>query len=106
MHRRRRPIDQNGQKIDLDLLAELEQEEPLSIAEELDKAAERVRRVGAAIARDNARDQNVHIAALQQMSISELIKTAEDEKVPDVSPPRTAPIGMAANSRPRASPSP
>jgi transcription termination factor Rho len=85
MYRRRRLADHIDQHLDPDLLAELEQEEPLSIAEELDKAAERVRRAGAAIARENARDQNVHIAALQQMSMPELIETAENENVTDVS---------------------
>lgn len=30
----------------------------------------------------------------------------EREKVPDISPPTTAPMGIAANSRPRARPSP
>src|SRR4051812_25529328 len=47
MHRRMRPTDGNGGngevKIDRELLAELDREEPLSLAEELDKAAERVR---------------------------------------------------------------
>jgi transcription termination factor Rho len=78
--------DRNGNTIiDRELLAELEREEPLSLAEELDKAAERVRRVGAAIARDDAVDRNVHIAELQRMTMAELIATAELEKVPEVS---------------------
>jgi transcription termination factor Rho len=70
--------------IDRELLAELEREEPLSLAEELDKAAERVRRVGAAIARDDAVDRNVHIAELQRMTMAELIATAEAEQVAEV----------------------
>jgi transcription termination factor Rho len=85
MHRSRRQQGDNGQRIDPELLAQLEREEPLSIAEELDKAAERVRRVGAAIAKDNARDSNIHIAALQQMSMPELIETAGRENVAEVS---------------------
>ncbi len=88
LHRRARPVGNNGNgdaKIDRELLAELDREEPLSLAEELDKAAERVRRVGAAIAKDDARDRNVHIAELQRMSMPELIHTAEVENVPDIS---------------------
>src|SRR5262245_15284745 len=77
--------DRNGdQPIDRELLAELEREEPLSLAEELDKAAERVRRVGAAIARDDAQDRNVHIAELQRLSMPELIETAEAEQIPEI----------------------
>ena len=85
MHRRMRPSDGNGDvKIDRELLAELDREEPLSLAEELDKAAERVRRVGAAIAKDDAQDRNVHIAELQRMSMQELIDTAEAEQIPEI----------------------
>ena len=47
---RRRPFD-GPEGIDRQRLAELESEEPLSFAEELDKAAERVRRVGTQIER-------------------------------------------------------
>jgi transcription termination factor Rho len=83
---RRDGADRNGNtNIDRELLAELEREEPLSLAEELDKAAERVRRVGAAIARDDAVDRNIHIAELQRMTMQELIATAEAEQVPEVS---------------------
>ncbi len=46
-YRRKRQSPSNGHHIDPELLAKLDREEPLSIAEELDKAAERVRRVGA-----------------------------------------------------------
>jgi transcription termination factor Rho len=85
MHRRD-GAERNGNTIiDRELLAELEREEPLSLAEELDKAAERVRRVGAAIARDDAVDRNIHIAELQRMTMAELIATAEAEQVPEVS---------------------
>ena len=66
-------------------MAELDREEPLSLAEELDKAAERVRRIGAAIAKDDARDRNIHIAELQRMSMPELIRTAEAENVSEIS---------------------
>ena len=88
LHRRARPAGTNGNgeaKIDQELLAELDREEPLSLAEELDKAAERVRRIGAAIAKDDARDRNIHIAELQRMSMPELIQTAEAENVPEIS---------------------
>jgi transcription termination factor Rho len=86
MHRRRAPAERDGETvIDRELLAELEREEPLSLAEELDKAAERVRRIGAAIAKDDAQDRNIHIAELQRMSVQELIATAEAEQIPDVS---------------------
>ena len=76
--------------IDRELLAELDREEPLSLAEELDKAAERVRRVGAAIARDDARDRNVHIAELQRMTMPELIAAAEREKLTEDHRPEEA----------------
>src|SRR5262245_15513168 len=76
--------DGNGPTIDRELLAELEREEPLSLAEELDKAAERVRRVGAAIARDDAQDRNIHIAELQRMSMPELMEAAEKEKLVEI----------------------
>ncbi|HEX6963480.1 MAG TPA: Rho termination factor N-terminal domain-containing protein [Lacipirellula sp.] len=66
-------------------LYELEQEEPLSFAEELDKAAERVRRVGTAIERTDKPDPNVHIAALQKMSMPELIEVAEQENIEEAS---------------------
>jgi transcription termination factor Rho len=86
MHRRSRPAGRDGEvAIDRQLLAELEREEPLSLAEELDKAAERVRRVGAAIAKDDAQDRNIHIAELQRMSVQELIAAAEAEQIPEVS---------------------
>ncbi len=85
MHRRRPPNENGEVIIDRELLAELDREEPLSLAEELDKAAERVRRIGAAIAKDDARDRNIHIAELQRMSMPELISTAEAENVPEIS---------------------
>src|SRR5262245_65589127 len=84
MHRRKAPGENGDVKIDRELLAELDREEPLSLAEELDKAAERVRRVGAAIAKDDAQDRNVHIAELQRMSMQELIDTAEAEQIPEI----------------------
>ena len=67
------------QQADDQRLAELEREEPLSIAEELDKAAERVRRVGKNIERTDQPDPNIHIAALQRMEMSELIEVANSE---------------------------
>ena len=77
--------ERNGDTIiDRELLAELEREEPLSLAEELDKAAERVRRIGAAIAHDDAHDRNIHIAELQRMTMPELIATAEQEKLTEI----------------------
>jgi transcription termination factor Rho len=69
--------------IDPQLLSKLEREEPLSIAEELEKAAERVRRAGDSLATADNLDSNVYVAELQQMSMPELIATAEREQVPD-----------------------
>ena len=83
-HRRNRPNQNGDVTIDRELLAELDREEPLSLAEELDKAAERVRRIGAAIAKDDARDRNIHIAELQRMTVPQLIATAEAENIPEV----------------------
>jgi len=80
-YRQRRPLESNGTHIDRETLAELEREEPLSIAEELDKAAERVRRVGKSIERTDKPDANMHIAALQRMPMPELIEVAEAEGV-------------------------
>lgn len=79
---RRESIPSN---IDTKLLADLEREEPLSIAEELDKAAERVRRVGKKIEQTDKPDNNVHIAALQKMSMPELMKVAEEENIEEAS---------------------
>jgi transcription termination factor Rho len=67
--------------IDAELLRQLEREEPLSIAEELDKAAERVRRSGAAIVKSGEPDSNVHVAELQRCSMPELVEIATDEGV-------------------------
>ena len=85
LHRRTRPSNGNGDiQIDRELLAELDREEPLSLAEELDKAAERVRRIGAAIAKDDVHDRNIHIAELQRMTMPELMETAEAENIPEI----------------------
>ncbi|QDV73604.1 transcription termination factor Rho [Botrimarina mediterranea] len=70
-----------SEQIDKELLRQLDNEEPLSIAEELDKAAERVRRSGGAIAKATEPDQNIHIAELQQLSTQELLEIAESEGV-------------------------
>lgn len=70
-----------SEQIDKELLRQLDREEPLSIAEELDKAAERVRRSGNAIAKATEPDQNVHIADLQQRPTQELMEIAEQEGV-------------------------
>ena len=83
--RQRRPFDDGADPIDRQRLAELEQEEPLSFAEELDKAAERVRRVGSSIERTDKPDPNIHIAALQRMSMPELIEVAEEENIEEAS---------------------
>ncbi len=78
----RRPFSRSSSvEQDNPRLLELEREEPLSIAEELDKAAERVRRVGKTIERTDKPDQNIHIAALQQMPMPELIDIADAEGV-------------------------
>jgi transcription termination factor Rho len=79
----RRPMRHGApsEQIDQELLRQLDNEEPLSIAEELDKAAERVRRSGGAIAKATEPDQNIHIAELQQLSTQELLEIAESEGV-------------------------
>ena len=78
----RRPFNRSSSvENDNPRLLELEREEPLSIAEELDKAAERVRRVGKSIERTDKPDPNVHIAALQKMQMPELIEIADTEGV-------------------------
>ena len=78
--RGRKPNDFSSiQQADNQRLAELDREEPLSIAEELDKAAERVRRVGKTIERTDKPDANIHIAALQRMEMPELIEVAAEE---------------------------
>ncbi|TWT89628.1 hypothetical protein Mal64_00050 [Pseudobythopirellula maris] len=82
-HRRRPPAD--SQYIDQELLLRLDREEPLSVAEELDKAAERVRRSGHAIAKAKEPDSNIHIAALQQLTTAELMDVAKDEGVEGIS---------------------
>jgi len=86
-HTRRRhsPNDPSADGIDQKRLAELDREEPLSIAEELDKAAERVRRAGKTIERTDKPDSNIHIAALQRMEMPELIETATAEGVEESS---------------------
>jgi transcription termination factor Rho len=83
LRRPRAETPDNSQYIDQDLLRRLDREEPLSIAEELDKAAERVRRGGAAIANatEDQLDQNIHVADLQKRSTQELIEIAEEEGV-------------------------
>ncbi|MAT69350.1 MAG: transcription termination factor Rho [Planctomycetaceae bacterium] len=78
---RRRHYSSAPEGIDPQTLANLEREEPLSFAEELDKAAERVRRIGKTIERTDKPDNNVHIAALQRMSMPELIEVAEQEQI-------------------------
>ena len=70
--------------IDHELLRRYDQEEPLSIAEELDKAAERVRRTGPAIAKAKEPDSNVYIAELQQLNSAELLEIAENEGIEEV----------------------
>ena len=84
-HRRMRPPHGDNTQIDRELLAQLDNEEPLSIAEELDKAAERVRRVGAALGKADQLDGNIHIAELQRMEMPALIEKAEQEGLIDVS---------------------
>ena len=70
-----------SEHIDQELLRRLDREEPLSIAEELEKAAERVRRGGAAIAKATEPDSNIHIAELQALSSAELLDIAEAEGI-------------------------
>ncbi|MEO1497124.1 MAG: transcription termination factor Rho [Planctomycetota bacterium] len=71
--------------VDDELLRRLDREEPLSIAEEIDKAAERVRRSGSQIAKAKEPDSNVHIAELQALSSADLLEIAESEGVEEAS---------------------
>jgi transcription termination factor Rho len=80
-----RPSHSDGPPIDRELLARLDSEEPLSIAEELDKAAERARRVGASLTKADQLDGNIHIAELQRMGVPELVELAEREGLTEVS---------------------
>ena len=85
-NRGRRPFSRSSSvESDNPRLLELEREEPLSIAEELDKAAERVRRVGKTIERTDKPDPNIHIAALQRLPMPELIEIADTEGVEEAS---------------------
>ncbi|MGI9457486.1 MAG: transcription termination factor Rho [Aeoliella sp.] len=81
--RKKRSAPPNAHHIDPELLRQLDREEPLTIVEEMDRAAERVRRSGASIAKADTLDSNVYVAELQQMSMPELIETAEREQVTD-----------------------
>ncbi|MEM6799599.1 MAG: transcription termination factor Rho [Planctomycetota bacterium] len=79
--RRRREGQPNPPHIDPELLRQLDREEPLSLAEELDKAAERVRRAGPAMGKSKQLDSNIHIAELQQLTMPELMEIAEAEGI-------------------------
>ncbi len=86
LQRRRPPgAADSSQYIDQELLRRLDREEPLSLAEELDKAAERIRRSGAQIVKSNDLDDNIHIADLQKRPMAELMAIAEQEGVEDCS---------------------
>ena len=79
--RRRNDGPINPPHIDAELLRQLDREEPLSMAEELDKAAERVRRAGPALGKAKQLDSNIHVAELQQQNMAELIELAEAEGI-------------------------
>ncbi|MEN1680618.1 MAG: transcription termination factor Rho, partial [Planctomycetota bacterium] len=83
--RRRREGGPNPPHIDAELLRQLDREEPLSLAEELDKAAERVRRAGPAMGKSKQLDDNIHIAELQQLTMPALMELAETEGIEDAS---------------------
>ncbi len=74
-----------SKEIDQELLRQLDREEPLSLAEELDKAAERVRRSGKQIEKAKEPDSNIHIAELQQLGSSDLMEIAKSEGIEEVS---------------------
>lgn len=74
-----------SEQIDQELLRQLDQEEPLSIAEELDKAAERVRRAGPSLEKQKEPDSNIHIAELQGLSMPDLMELAQSEGIEEVS---------------------
>ncbi|MCA9246751.1 MAG: transcription termination factor Rho, partial [Planctomycetales bacterium] len=60
--------------------------EPLSLAEEIVEAVERGRRIDDADARyEKIKQSDIHIAALQQMTMPELLAEAEQEGIPETS---------------------
>ncbi|TWT76006.1 hypothetical protein Pla123a_27920 [Posidoniimonas polymericola] len=73
----------NSRYIDQELLRRLDREEPLSLAEELDKAAERVRRAGPALGKAKELDSNIHVAELQKQTMPSLIEIAKGEGIED-----------------------
>ena len=66
-------------------LAELEREEPLSIAEQFDKAAEAVRTGRDRYQPGALPGAEIHVAQLQQMTTVQLLEEAERENLTDVS---------------------
>ncbi len=81
--RKRREGQPNPPHIDPELLRQLDREEPLSMAEELDKAAERVRRAGPSLGKAKQLDSNIHIAELQQLTMPDLMEIADSEGIDD-----------------------
>jgi len=82
--RNRREGQPNPPHIDPELMRQLDREEPLSLAEELDKAAERVRRAGPALGKSKQLDSNIHVAELQQCTMPELMEIADSEGIEEV----------------------
>ncbi|MBN1854866.1 MAG: transcription termination factor Rho [Pirellulales bacterium] len=66
-------------------LAELEREEPLSIAEQFDKAAEAVRTGNDKYKPGALPGAEVHVAQLQQMTMVQLLEEAKRENLEDIS---------------------
>ena len=85
MYRRVRREEPADERLDQELLREIDKEEALSIAEEYDRAAERARRGGSSIAKAKEPDSNIHIAELQALSSADLLEMAEEEGVEDAS---------------------
>ncbi len=75
---------ENGQSpIDREKLAELEREEPLSMAEQLDKAAEAIRSGRVDHLPEQITEGNTDVAQLQAMTIQQLIVEANQEGIED-----------------------
>jgi transcription termination factor Rho len=76
------PIDDNGlPQPAADRLAELDREEPLSLVEQFDKAAEAVRRGRTRDIIDKLDENTVHLAELQRMTVPDLVAEAERENI-------------------------
>lgn len=78
------PQDNGAPRPDAARLAELDREEPLSLVEQFDKAAEAIRRGRPKDVKDimgRVDENTIHLAELQRMTVPELVEQAEIEGV-------------------------